>query len=99
MTPRLRESPFIPAVSLLCILRLRCCDYPPPQNHFQLSGNETQRQTEFLGVLAASQVDVSTLEEPLQALCQDRSIHWTKRADGKDSQTSQANNIACCVEK
>lgn len=50
-------------------------------------------------MLAASQVDVSTLEEPLQALCQDRSIHWTKRAEGKDSQTSQANNIACCVEK
>ncbi|XP_036937269.1 BRICHOS domain-containing protein 5 isoform X1 [Acanthopagrus latus] len=56
------------------------------KNHFQLSGNETQRQTEFLGVLAASQVDVSTLEEPLQALCQDRSIHWTKRAEGPGKQ-------------
>uniref|UniRef100_A0A671W0X8 BRICHOS domain containing 5 n=1 Tax=Sparus aurata TaxID=8175 RepID=A0A671W0X8_SPAAU len=44
------------------------------------------KQTEFLGVLAASQVDVSTLEEPLQALCQDRSIHWTKRADGPGKQ-------------
>uniref|UniRef100_A0A3Q0R512 BRICHOS domain containing 5 n=1 Tax=Amphilophus citrinellus TaxID=61819 RepID=A0A3Q0R512_AMPCI len=47
----------------------------------QLSGNETLRQTEFLGVLAASQVNVSSLEEPLQALCQDRSVHWTRRTE------------------
>ncbi|KAF3704624.1 BRICHOS domain-containing protein 5 [Channa argus] len=56
------------------------------QNLFQLSENETQRQTEFLGVLAASQVDVSTLEEPMQTLCQDRSVHWTKKADGPGKQ-------------
>ncbi|GAA6219910.1 BRICHOS domain-containing protein 5 [Lates japonicus] len=56
------------------------------QSQFQLSGNETRRQTEFLGVLAASQVDVSTLEEPLKALCQDRSIHWTRRAKGPGKQ-------------
>ncbi|KAE8284440.1 BRICHOS domain-containing protein 5 [Larimichthys crocea] len=58
----------------------------PQQSQFQLSGNETQRQTEFLGVLAASQVDVSTLEEPLQALCQERSVLWTRRADGPGKQ-------------
>ncbi|XP_071387069.1 BRICHOS domain-containing protein 5-like [Centroberyx affinis] len=56
------------------------------QSQFQLSGNETQRQTEFLGVLGASQVDVSTLEEPLQALCRDSSVHWTRRADGPGKQ-------------
>ncbi|XP_060950335.1 BRICHOS domain-containing protein 5 [Limanda limanda] len=56
------------------------------QSHFQLSGNETQRQTEFLGVLAASRVDVSTLEEPLQALCHDSSVHWTRRANGPGKQ-------------
>ncbi|XP_029311786.1 BRICHOS domain-containing protein 5 isoform X3 [Cottoperca gobio] len=56
------------------------------KNHFQLSGNETQRQREFLGVLGASQVDVSTLEEPLQNLCQDSSIHWTKRVEGPGKQ-------------
>ncbi|KAI3365564.1 hypothetical protein L3Q82_010649 [Scortum barcoo] len=56
------------------------------QGQVQLSGNETQRQTEFLGVLAAAQVDVSTLEEPLQALCQDRSIHWTRKAEGPGKQ-------------
>uniref|UniRef100_A0A3B4TPW3 BRICHOS domain containing 5 n=1 Tax=Seriola dumerili TaxID=41447 RepID=A0A3B4TPW3_SERDU len=56
------------------------------KSHFQLSENETQRQTEFLGVLAASQVDVSTLEEPLQALCRDRSVHWTRRAKGPGKQ-------------
>ncbi|XP_026171654.1 BRICHOS domain-containing protein 5 [Mastacembelus armatus] len=56
------------------------------KSQFQLSGNGTQRQTEFLGVLAASQVDVSTLREPLQALCQDRSVHWTRRAQGPGKQ-------------
>lgn len=66
--------------SLLWILILRCC---PRQSQFQLSGNETQRQMEFLGVLAASQVNVSSLEEPLQALCQDRSVHWTRRTEGE----------------
>ncbi|XP_045924161.1 BRICHOS domain-containing protein 5 isoform X2 [Micropterus dolomieu] len=56
------------------------------ESQFQLSGNETRRQTEFLEVLAASQVDVATLEEPLQALCQDRSVHWTRRAEGPGKQ-------------
>ncbi|XP_039991188.1 BRICHOS domain-containing protein 5 isoform X2 [Xiphias gladius] len=56
------------------------------KGQFQLSWNETQRQTEFLGVLAASQVDVSMLEEPLQALCQDRSVHWTRRVKGPGKQ-------------
>ncbi|XP_071319105.1 BRICHOS domain-containing protein 5 [Trachinotus anak] len=56
------------------------------KSHFQLPGNETQRQTEFLGVLAASQVDASMLEGPLQALCQDRSVHWTRRAKGPGKQ-------------
>ncbi|XP_070783793.1 BRICHOS domain-containing protein 5 [Enoplosus armatus] len=56
------------------------------KSQFQLSGNETQRQTEFLGVLAASQVDVSTLEEPLRALCRDGSVHWTRRAEGPGKQ-------------
>uniref|UniRef100_A0A3P8RUB0 BRICHOS domain containing 5 n=1 Tax=Amphiprion percula TaxID=161767 RepID=A0A3P8RUB0_AMPPE len=55
--------------------------HEPTHKQFQLSGNETRRQTEFLGVLAASQVNVSSLEEPLQALCQDRSVHWTRRAE------------------
>ncbi|XP_078135650.1 BRICHOS domain-containing protein 5 isoform X1 [Sander vitreus] len=56
------------------------------QSQFQLSGNETRRKTEYLGVLTASQVDVSTLEEPLQALCQDSSIHWTRRVEGPGKQ-------------
>uniref|UniRef100_A0A673WP46 BRICHOS domain containing 5 n=1 Tax=Salmo trutta TaxID=8032 RepID=A0A673WP46_SALTR len=51
-----------------------------------LLGNETQRQTEFLGVMGGSQVDVSTLEEPLQALCQHSSIHWTRRQNGPGKQ-------------
>ncbi|XP_041819312.1 BRICHOS domain-containing protein 5 [Chelmon rostratus] len=56
------------------------------KSQFQLSGNGTQRRTEFLGVLAAGQVDVSTLEEPIQGLCQDSSVHWTKRAEGPGKQ-------------
>ncbi|XP_039644617.1 BRICHOS domain-containing protein 5 isoform X3 [Perca fluviatilis] len=56
------------------------------QSQFQLSGNETRRQTEYLGVLAASQVDLATLDEPLQALCQDSSIHWTRRVEGPGKQ-------------
>ncbi|XP_047183414.1 BRICHOS domain-containing protein 5 isoform X2 [Scophthalmus maximus] len=56
------------------------------QSHFLLSGNETRRQTEFLGVLPASQVEASLLEEPLQALCHDRSVHWTRRAEGPGKQ-------------
>ncbi|XP_029134863.2 BRICHOS domain-containing protein 5 isoform X1 [Labrus bergylta] len=59
---------------------------PTDKSQLELSGNDTQRQMEFLGVLATSQVDVSTLEEPLQALCQDRSIHWTRRAEGPGKQ-------------
>ncbi|KAM4525992.1 BRICHOS domain-containing protein 5 [Fundulus diaphanus] len=50
------------------------------------SGNETQRRTQFLGVLAASQVDAASLEEPLWTLCQDRSVHWTRRTDGPGEQ-------------
>ncbi|XP_033963271.1 BRICHOS domain-containing protein 5 isoform X2 [Pseudochaenichthys georgianus] len=52
----------------------------------QLSRNETQRQREFLGVLAGSPVDVSTLEEPLQTLCRHSSVHWTRRVDGPGNQ-------------
>ncbi|XP_049614521.1 BRICHOS domain-containing protein 5 isoform X2 [Syngnathus scovelli] len=56
------------------------------QSRFQLSVNETRRQTEFLGVLSASQTDVSTLDEPLKLLCQNRTIHWTKRTEGPGKQ-------------
>ncbi|MEQ2222590.1 hypothetical protein ILYODFUR_027887 [Ilyodon furcidens] len=56
------------------------------KRNIQLSGNKTQRRTEFLGVLAASQVNVSSLEEPLQTLCQDRSVHWTRRTDDPGKQ-------------
>lgn len=48
-----------------------------------LSGNQTQRQTQFLEVLGGRLVvDPSTLEQPLQELCQDRAIRWTRRAAG-----------------
>ncbi|KAM4715008.1 BRICHOS domain-containing protein 5 [Anableps anableps] len=56
------------------------------KTNIQLSGNETQRRTEFLGVLAASQVNVSSLDEPLRTLCQDRSVHRTRRTDGPGKQ-------------
>ncbi|XP_015232540.1 PREDICTED: BRICHOS domain-containing protein 5 [Cyprinodon variegatus] len=56
------------------------------KRNVQLSGNETQRRTEFLGVLSASQVNESALEEPLGTLCRDRSVHWTRRTDGPGKQ-------------
>ncbi|KAJ8363753.1 hypothetical protein SKAU_G00125840 [Synaphobranchus kaupii] len=55
-------------------------------NQFWLMGNETQRRTEFLGVLGGSHVDASTLQEPLQTLCLQSSIYWTRRADGPGKQ-------------
>ncbi|XP_074518863.1 BRICHOS domain-containing protein 5 [Halichoeres trimaculatus] len=56
------------------------------KSQFQLSANETQRQREFLGVLADTQVEASMLDEPLQDLCQGRSVHWTRRAEGPGKQ-------------
>ncbi|XP_077595132.1 BRICHOS domain-containing protein 5 isoform X2 [Stigmatopora nigra] len=56
------------------------------QSHFQLHVNETQRRTEFLGVLAASQADISTLQEPIRHLCRDRTTHWTKKTEGPGRQ-------------
>ncbi|XP_061563593.1 BRICHOS domain-containing protein 5 [Cololabis saira] len=56
------------------------------KTHFQLSVNATQRQTAFLGVLGASEVNASSLEDPVQAMCQDRSVHWTRRAEGPGKQ-------------
>ncbi|MEQ2168599.1 hypothetical protein GOODEAATRI_016365 [Goodea atripinnis] len=72
-------------VRALWLLRCLFLDSKGPSRNIQLSGNKTQRRTEFLGVLAASQVNVSSLEEPLQTLCQDRSVHWTRRTDGESS--------------
>lgn len=48
-------------------------------------GNETQRHTEFLGVLAGKRVEASILQEPLQALCDQGPVYWTRRANGKTS--------------
>uniref|UniRef100_A0A8C1QDB5 BRICHOS domain containing 5 n=1 Tax=Cyprinus carpio TaxID=7962 RepID=A0A8C1QDB5_CYPCA len=46
-------------------------------------GNQTEKHTEFLGVLSSSRVEASTLREPLQSLCQQASVYWTRRSDGK----------------
>ncbi|KAM9832401.1 BRICHOS domain-containing protein 5 [Neosynchiropus ocellatus] len=79
-----------------CFLRqMEAADYehvrsllrtPSAMSHVELSSNLTQRQTEFLRVLAASQVDMSSLEEPLRVLCQNRTVHWTRRAEGPAKQ-------------
>ncbi|XP_062860031.1 BRICHOS domain-containing protein 5 [Trichomycterus rosablanca] len=47
-----------------------------------LVGNTTQRHTEFLGVLSGRRVEATTLQQPLQTLCQHRPVYWTRRADG-----------------
>ncbi len=46
-------------------------------------GNQTEKHTKFLGVLSGSRVDASTLQEPLQSLCQQASVYWTRRSEGK----------------
>jgi len=46
-------------------------------------GNQTEKHTEFLGVLPGSRVEASTLQEPLQSLCQQASVYWTRRSDGE----------------
>uniref|UniRef100_A0A3B4DQY2 BRICHOS domain-containing protein n=1 Tax=Pygocentrus nattereri TaxID=42514 RepID=A0A3B4DQY2_PYGNA len=57
------------------------------QQQVWLVGNETQRHTEFLGVLAGSHVKASTLQEPLHTLCQQGPVYWTRKADGEASST------------
>ncbi|XP_055006151.1 BRICHOS domain-containing protein 5 isoform X2 [Boleophthalmus pectinirostris] len=59
---------------------------PKQKAQYHLVVNETLRQTEFLSVVGSSVVDMSTLNEPLQQLCQDRSVHWTKKTDGPGKQ-------------
>ncbi|KAK7918978.1 hypothetical protein WMY93_010262 [Mugilogobius chulae] len=60
--------------------------HEPKQKVQYLIVNETLRQTEFLSVIGSSLVDMSTLEEPLQQLCQDRTVHWTQKTDGPGKQ-------------
>lgn len=57
-------------------------------NQIWLVGNETERHTEFLGVLSGHSVDASVLQQPLQALCQHRPVYWTRRAGGESSPTN-----------
>uniref|UniRef100_A0A8C2E4X2 BRICHOS domain containing 5 n=1 Tax=Cyprinus carpio TaxID=7962 RepID=A0A8C2E4X2_CYPCA len=52
-------------------------------------GNQTEKHTEFLGVLSSSHVEASTLREPLQSLCQQASVYWTRRSDGKSMSVLQ----------
>uniref|UniRef100_A0A3P8UM69 BRICHOS domain containing 5 n=1 Tax=Cynoglossus semilaevis TaxID=244447 RepID=A0A3P8UM69_CYNSE len=66
-----------------CFLqKMQQFDYDNIQSLLQkkLTGNETQWKTQFLGVPADSRVDMSTLDKPLQGLCNNSSVHWTKMA-------------------
>uniref|UniRef100_A0A665TEE2 BRICHOS domain containing 5 n=1 Tax=Echeneis naucrates TaxID=173247 RepID=A0A665TEE2_ECHNA len=77
-----------PAEQDSCFLQeMEQSDYDNVHSLFRNSTHKvtSEWQTEFLGVLAASQVDVSKLEEPLQTLCQNRSVHWARRAKGEFS--------------
>uniref|UniRef100_A0A671N1G1 Uncharacterized protein n=1 Tax=Sinocyclocheilus anshuiensis TaxID=1608454 RepID=A0A671N1G1_9TELE len=53
----------------------------------------TEKHTEFLGVLSSSRVDASTLQEPLQSLCQQASVYWTRRSDGKSMSVLHSNHV------
>ncbi|CAL9698838.1 unnamed protein product [Knipowitschia caucasica] len=59
---------------------------PKEKGHNNVIVNETLRQTEFLSVIGSSLVDLSTMKEPLQELCEDRSVHWTQETDGPGKQ-------------
>ncbi|XP_051958839.1 BRICHOS domain-containing protein 5-like [Xyrauchen texanus] len=80
-----------------CFLRrMETLDYENVQSQMNKSekevgqvwvvGNETEKHTKFLGVLPSSRVDASTLQEPLQSLCQQASVYWTRRSDGPGKQ-------------
>lgn len=56
------------------------------KGQYHLIANETQRHTEFLSVLGSSQVDMSTMDRPLQQLCQDKTVRWTQRTEGPGKQ-------------
>ncbi|XP_056326021.1 BRICHOS domain-containing protein 5 isoform X2 [Danio aesculapii] len=49
-------------------------------------GNQTEKHTEFLGVMPGSRVEALSLQEPLQSLCQQASVYWTRRTDGPGKQ-------------
>ncbi|XP_055085623.1 BRICHOS domain-containing protein 5 isoform X2 [Periophthalmus magnuspinnatus] len=59
---------------------------PKEKAQYHLDVNETLRQTEFLSVVGSSLVDMSTLNESLQQLCHDRTVHWTQKTDGPGKQ-------------
>ncbi|XP_051523367.1 BRICHOS domain-containing protein 5 [Myxocyprinus asiaticus] len=80
-----------------CFLRrMETLDYENVQSQLNKSeqevsqvwvvGNETEKHTKFLGVLPGSRVDASTLQEPLQSLCQQASVYWTRRSDSPGKQ-------------
>uniref|UniRef100_A0A673J2J4 BRICHOS domain containing 5 n=1 Tax=Sinocyclocheilus rhinocerous TaxID=307959 RepID=A0A673J2J4_9TELE len=77
-----------------CFLRrMERLDYENVQSQLNKSeqqvwvvGNQTEKHTEFLGVLSGSRVEASTLQEPLQSLCQQASVYWTRRSDGPGKQ-------------
>uniref|UniRef100_A0A8C6U3N3 BRICHOS domain containing 5 n=1 Tax=Neogobius melanostomus TaxID=47308 RepID=A0A8C6U3N3_9GOBI len=74
-----------PAHQKACFLqKMEESDYDNVQCY--LTANETLRQTEFLSVVGSSPVDMSTLDEPLQQLCQDGTVHWTHKTDGPGKQ-------------
>uniref|UniRef100_A0AAY4BXL0 BRICHOS domain-containing protein n=1 Tax=Denticeps clupeoides TaxID=299321 RepID=A0AAY4BXL0_9TELE len=61
----------------------------------QVSGSPgPKKHTEFLRVLSGSRVDASTLQVPVQELCQGDSVYWTRRADGP----AQQRLIYFCID-
>ncbi|XP_028821333.1 BRICHOS domain-containing protein 5-like [Denticeps clupeoides] len=66
----------------------------PQGGQFWLAANATQKHTEFLRVLSGSRVDASTLQVPVQELCQGDSVYWTRRADGP----AQQRLIYFCID-
>lgn len=51
-----------------------------------LQNNQTKYYREFLGIVAGEQADPKGLGEAIQALCEQTSIFWVRRADGPGKQ-------------
>lgn len=45
--------------------------------------NQTKYYREFLGILVGEQVDPKSLGESVQTMCEQTSIFWVRRGEGK----------------
>uniref|UniRef100_A0A8C4WCN2 BRICHOS domain-containing protein n=1 Tax=Gopherus evgoodei TaxID=1825980 RepID=A0A8C4WCN2_9SAUR len=52
-------------------------------NQLLLQNNQTKYYREFLGILPGRQANARSLGEAIQTLCEQTSIYWVRKGDGK----------------